>query len=88
MVRRGESLGWYWYHTARSRLYSFMLPFPWWGKSGHSLGAGTVNRATAASGVKVAIAPAGLDLDASARRGRTVAEGETCGILRLWSQKY
>jgi hypothetical protein len=40
------------------------------GQKRHSLGAGRVNRATVTSGVKVCVAPAGLDLDASASRGR------------------
>lgn len=44
-------------------------------ESWHSLGAGTENRATATSGVKVPLAPEGLDLDTSTRRGRRLEKG-------------
>jgi hypothetical protein len=44
------------------------------GQEGHSPGAGIFNHATATSGVKVA-QHRRLDLDASARRGRTMTEG-------------
>jgi hypothetical protein len=52
------------------------------GQKRHSLGAGTVDRATATSGVKVAQHPEGLDLDASARRGRKMTVGYQANFLR------
>jgi hypothetical protein len=45
------------------------------GQERHSPGAGTFNHAAETSGVKVAQPPAGLDLDASARRGRKMTGG-------------